>query len=158
MQSDPIRPRACTHDALRRLMRRLSQHYDARLRPLGLKTTQYSLLAHTAWLGPVRPVDLAEAMGLEASTLTRNLKPLVQAGWVVLGAGADARSRLVSLTDAGRAKLAEARGPWREAQAALAGLLGVERVAALHALADESLALLPHESREPTEPPDRSDR
>lgn len=152
----PVRPKACTHDTLRRLMRRLSQHYDARLRPLGLKTTQYSLLARTAWLGPVRPVDLAEAMGLEASTLTRNLKPLVQAGWVTLGPGADARSRLVSLTDAGRVKLAEARGPWREAQAALADLLGTERVAALHALAEESLALLPHEPHEPTDPSDRS--
>ncbi|HJV70630.1 MarR family winged helix-turn-helix transcriptional regulator [Ideonella sp.] len=154
----PVRPRACTHDTLRRLMRRLSQHYDARLRPLGLKTTQYSLLARTAWLGPVRPVDLAEAMGLEASTLTRNLKPLVQAGWVALGPGADARSRLVSLTEAGRAKLAEARGPWREAQSALADLLGTERVAALHTLVDESLALLPHEPHEPTEQPDRSHR
>jgi DNA-binding MarR family transcriptional regulator len=133
----------CTHDALRRLMRRLSTHYDARLRPIGLKTTQYSLLARVGWLGPVRPVDLAEAMGLDASTLTRNLKPLAQAGWLLQAAGPDARSRLVSLTDEGRAKLAEARVLWRQAQASLNEMLGKDRVAALHAMVDESLDLLP---------------
>jgi DNA-binding MarR family transcriptional regulator len=139
------RPKSCTHDKLRQLMRRLSVHYDTRLRPVGLKTTQFSLLARLAWLGPVRPVDLAEAMGVDASTLTRNLKVLAQAGWLIQAPGADARSRLLSLTDAGRAKLAEARGPWREAQAALAERLGAERLTALHALIDESLARLPHD-------------
>jgi len=127
-------------------MRRLSSHYDARLRAVGLKTTQYSLLARVGWLGPVRPVDLAEAMGLDASTLTRNLKPLVQAGWAVQAPGADARSRLVSLTDEGRAKLAEARVLWRQAQSSLNDMLGAGRVAALHALVEESLALLPHQA------------
>ena len=139
----PSRPKECTHDKLRRLMRRLSVHYDARLRQVGLKTTQFSLLARVGYLGPIRPADLAEAMGLDASTLTRNLKPLVQSGWAEVRSGADARSRLVSLTEPGRAKLREARLPWREAQSALAAQLGADRVAALHALIDESLALLP---------------
>jgi DNA-binding MarR family transcriptional regulator len=137
------KPRDCTHDKLRRLMRRLSSHYDARLRQVGLKTTQFSLLARVGYLGPIRPADLAEAMGLDASTLTRNLKPLVQAGWAEVGAGADARSRLVSLTEPGRDKLREARTHWREAQTTLSEQLGADRVAALHALIDESLALLP---------------
>jgi DNA-binding MarR family transcriptional regulator len=147
--NSPARPRGCTHDKLRRLMRRLSQHYDARLRPVGLKTTQYSLLGRAVLLGPVRPVDLAEAMGLDASTLTRNLKPLIAAGWISLDPGPDARSRLVSATDAGRQKMADARAHWREAQTALASHLGVDRVTALHALIDESLALLPHADDEP---------
>src|SRR6185295_10964787 len=132
----------------RRLMRRLSSHYDARLRAVGLKTTQYSLLSRVVWLGPVRPVDLAEAMGVDASTLTRNLKPLIAAGWVTLDAGPDARSRLVSATDAGRQKRTEARAHWHEAQTALNDQLGAERVVALHALLDESLALLPHVEEE----------
>jgi DNA-binding MarR family transcriptional regulator len=84
-------------------------------------------------------------MGLDASTLTRNLKPLAQAGWLVQAAGPDARSRLVSLTDEGRAKLAEARVLWRQAQSSLNEMLGADRVAALHAMVDESLQLLPHE-------------
>jgi DNA-binding MarR family transcriptional regulator len=126
-------------------MRRLAVHYDARLRGVGLKTTQYSLLARVGWLGPIRPVDLAGAMGLDASTLTRNLKPLAEAGWLTQAAGPDARSRLVSLTDAGRDKLAQARPHWREAQNALAEQLGAQRIATLHALVDDSLALLPIE-------------
>lgn len=144
------RPKDCTHDKLRRLMRRLSQHYDNRLRPVGLKTTQYSLLARVVSLGPIRPVDLAEAMGVDASTLTRNLKPLADVGWLVQAPGPDARSRLISATDAGRAKLADARVPWRAAQSALADTLGVDRVAALHALVDDCLALLPHDAHDTT--------
>jgi DNA-binding MarR family transcriptional regulator len=147
MQSEPpdIRQpaRGCTHDKLRRLMRRLAAHYDARLRAVGLKTTQYSLLARVVHLGPVRPVDLAAAMGLDASTLTRNLRPLIDAGWVEQTAGPDARSRLVNPTQAGREKLSEARLHWRAAQAALNNQIGPDRVAGLHALIDESLALLP---------------
>ncbi len=93
-------------------------------------------------LGPLRPVDLARAMNIEASTLTRNLKPMVAAGWLTQTEGPDARSRLISITDAGRAKRAEAQSHWREAQEGLNELLGVDRVLALHALLDESLEIL----------------
>ena len=143
MPEAPARkPRDCTHDKLRRLMRRLAAHYDARLRAAGLKTTQYSLLARVVYLGPVRPGALALAMGVDASTLTRNLRPLVDAGWVTLEAGADARSRLVHITDAGRDKRAQAQRCWKVAQLSLNDTLGAERVNALHALVDDSLALL----------------
>ena len=132
----------CTHFKLRRLVRRVTQHYDLELAKSGLKTTQYSLLTHVARLQPVRPVDLAQAMMLDASTLTRNLRPLLAAGWLRLDAGADARSRLVTITAAGRAKRAEAQRHWKAAQQELNRRLGAERVGALHALADESLERL----------------
>ena len=135
-------PQGCTNFKLRQLMRRVAQHYDAEMAQCGLKTTQYSLLSHVLKLGPTRPSDLAAAMKMDASTLTRNLRPLVDAGWVTLEAGADARSRLVHITDAGRDKRAEAKNCWKVAQLALNDSLGLERVAALHALVDASLALL----------------
>ncbi len=135
-------PRGCTNFKLRQLMRRVSQHYDLELGKSGLKTTQYSLLSHVARLGPIRPGDLAQAMTMDASTLTRNLKPLIGAGWLALEAGADGRSRLVSITDAGRDKRAEAQRRWKAAQEGLNRTLGAERVLALHALLDESLELL----------------
>lgn len=138
----PTQPQGCTNFKLRQLMRRVSQHYDAEMARCGLKTTQYSLLSHVLKLGPIRPGDLAAAMTMDASTLTRNLRPLVDAGWVALEAGPDARSRLVHITDAGRAKRAEAQRRWKVAQLALNDTLGVERVAALHALLDDALALL----------------
>lgn len=136
------RPQGCTNFKLRQLMRRVATHYDAEMAQCGLKTTQYSLLSHVLKLGPIRPGDLAVAMKMDASTLTRNLRPLVDAGWVTLEAGADARSRLVHITDAGRDKRAQAQRHWKAAQLALNETLGVERVMALHALVDDSLALL----------------
>jgi DNA-binding MarR family transcriptional regulator len=132
----------CTNFKLRQLVRRVSQRYDAEVGKAGLKTTQYSLLSHVLRLGPVRPGDLASAMTMDASTLTRNLKPMLAAGWLQMSAGADGRSRLVHITDAGRDKRAEAQRYWKAAQEGLNQLLGVERVRAIHALVDESLVLL----------------
>lgn len=138
----PALPQGCTNFKLRQLMRRVAHHYDAEMAKCGLKTTQYSLLSHVLKLGPIRPGELAAAMKMDASTLTRNLRPLVDAGWATLEAGPDARSRLVHITEAGRAKRAEAQRRWKAAQLALNDALGVARVAALHALVDDALALL----------------
>ena len=137
-----IKPLGCTSFKVRQLMRRISQHYDAEVAHSGLKTTQYSLLSHVLNLGPLRPVDLAAAMKMTASTLSRNLQPLIAAGWLEMGAGADARSRLVHITEAGVVKRREAQKHWKVAQHKLNDLLGIERVAALHALVDDALALL----------------
>ena len=141
---DPGRgkPLGCSNFKLRQILRRVAQLYDLELAKAGLKTTQYSLLSHVLKLGPIRPGDLAHAMTMDASTLTRNLKPLIVAGWVDLGSGTDGRSRLVSITDAGRDKRAEAQRHWRAAQETLNQRLGAERVLALHALIDDSLELL----------------
>ena len=95
-----------------------------------------------AKLGPIRPVDLAREMKVQASTLTRNLRPLIDAGWLELGPGADARSRLVSVTDAGREKRQEAQRRWRVAQEGINQTLGPRRVVQLHALIDECMGLL----------------
>lgn len=135
-------PRGCTNLKLRQLTRRVSQHYDQRMAAVGLKTTQYSLLSHIDRLGPVRPGELADAMEMDASTLTRNLQPLQAQGWAVIGPGADGRSRQVSLTDAGRAKRADAQRVWKAAQLALNERLGLASVAALHALIDTAMASL----------------
>jgi len=141
-------PRGCTNLKLRQLTRRVSRGYDALVGATGLKNTQYSLLSHVMLLGPVRPTDLAAAMQLEASTLTRNMQPLVALGLLELGPGEDARSRLVSVTAAGRAKRVEAQRAWKQAQLALNDRLGEERVTKLHALIDECLALLEGEPEE----------
>lgn len=136
------RPRGCTNLKLRQLMRRVAQRYDAEVGQVGLKGTQYSLLSYVVKLGPIRPVDLAAAMNVDASTLSRNLQPLVAAGWVTLEAGADARSRLVRATDAGRDKRVEAQRRWRVAQEGLNAALGPQRVIALHALIDDAMQAL----------------
>ncbi|MDQ0085537.1 DNA-binding MarR family transcriptional regulator [Variovorax boronicumulans] len=138
----PTKPRGCTSFKVRQLSRRLSQFYDAEVSKSGLKTTQYSLLSNLARLGPSRPVDLAGELKMTASTLSRNLQPLIVAGLVAQTAGADARSRLVHVTPEGEEKRHEALAHWKTAQQKLNALLGVERVLALHLLIDESMELL----------------
>ena len=80
-----------------------------------------------------------------SSTLTRNLQPLVAQGWVEVGPGEDGRSRLVTVTDAGREKRTEAQREWKRAQLSLNDKLGIDRVARLHAQIDECLALMNQE-------------
>ena len=137
--------RGCTNLKLRQLGRRVSQHYDRIVGAVGLKTSQYSLLSHIVTLGPVRPGELAGHMEMDASTLTRNLQPLVAQGWVEVGPGEDGRSRLVTVTDAGREKRTEAQREWKRAQLSLNDKLGIDRVARLHAQIDECLALMNQE-------------
>ncbi|WP_332825154.1 MarR family winged helix-turn-helix transcriptional regulator [Ramlibacter sp.] len=137
-----VKPQGCTNLKLRQLMRRVAQLYDAEVGKTGLRGTQYSLLSYAVKLGPVRPVDLARAMKVDASTLTRNLRPLIAAGLLVQEAGPDGRSRHVRATEAGREKRVEAQRRWRVAQEALNQRLGVQRVVALHALLDECQDLL----------------
>ena len=134
-----IQPQGCTNLKLRQLGRIVTRHYDQFFAEVGLKITQYSLLSHVVKQGPLRPGDLAKRMQMDASTLTRNLQPLAAMGLVTIGAGADARSRLVVATELGASKQAQAQQAWKSAQLALNKQLGAERVAALHALLDSCI-------------------
>lgn len=137
-----IRPQGCTNLKLRQLTRMVTRHYDRHVSEAGLKNTQYALLSYVVGLGPIRPSDLAKLMYMDASTLTRNMQPLVAHGWLKIGAGNDARSRLVEATEAGRTKRVEGESAWKKAQRALNKRLGIENVAALHELLDICVACL----------------
>ncbi|MBL8311481.1 MAG: winged helix-turn-helix transcriptional regulator [Burkholderiales bacterium] len=143
-------PRGCTNFKLRQLLRRVSLVYDHAMAECGLKITQYSLLTHVDRLGPITQADLARAMAMDSSTLSRNLKPLQSAGWIAVRAGGDARSNALALTAAGRSKRGEAQALWKKAQLQLNETVGVDDVIALHALIDrmsEALANNTHDNR-----------
>ena len=106
-----------------------------------MKTTQYSLL-RTIALESLPMAELARRLSTERTTLTRNLKPLIDAGWVRLEAGADTRQRIVAITPAGRAAIAAARAAWRRAQTALEVALGRANVEELQRNAEHALATL----------------
>lgn len=142
MDAQTARPRGCTNFKLHQLLRSVARQYDAELAKAGLKGTQYSLLSHIDAFGPVMPKTLAQKMRMDASTLTRNLKVLIDEGWVVQLRGTDARSRLVELTPAGQAKRELAKPYWKRAQTQLNDRLGPERVAALHLLMDDAIERL----------------
>lgn len=125
----------CTCFKLRKLTRAVSRLYDQHLAEAGLKSTQYVLLKLIAF--EAMPVALlAERFGAERTTITRNVKPLIEAGWVTLEAGADSRQRIVTISAAGRAKAKEAYRAWRAAQNAVDALLGEDGVTALHGQID----------------------
>lgn len=135
-------PQGCTNFKLRQLGRIVTRHYDRYLASAGLKNTQYTLLTHVVKLGPIRPIDLARRMQMDASTLTRNLQPMIAQGWLKVCAGNDARSRLLIATAEGQEKRKLGQHAWKKAQLALNDLLGTHRVSALHALLDASIEAL----------------
>jgi DNA-binding MarR family transcriptional regulator len=107
----------CNCNALRQASRRVTQLYDRVLAPSGLRVTQYALLAEVERLGPIAVLPLAEAMVMDRATLGHNIRPLEAAGYLSVSVGKDRRSRVVSLTDAGRKILTETHPLWRQAQA-----------------------------------------
>jgi DNA-binding MarR family transcriptional regulator len=140
--TDPSeRSPGCTCFCLRKLTRTVSRLYDQHLAAAGLKTTQYSLLKNIAH--EALPVaELAARLSIERTTLTRNLKPLVEAGWVTLEPGADSRQRIATITPGGQETIKAANHAWREAQTELEQTLGMPSVRILHRLADAALVQL----------------
>jgi DNA-binding MarR family transcriptional regulator len=109
-------PTPCLCNALRQASRAVSRIYDEELRGMGQRATQYSLFCHLRRAGEVRQRDLDGLTSLDETTLTRNLRPLIASGWVAIGTGEDRREKLVRLTEAGAAKLRQARPAWERAQ------------------------------------------
>jgi DNA-binding MarR family transcriptional regulator len=123
----------CNCDAIRQAARRVTRLYDQALAPFGLRITQYPVLSWLASLGPMTMHVLAERMVMDRATLGHNLRPLEVQGFVTLTLGEDRRTRVVTLTDAGRRKLREARPAWRAAQAVFEAAFGRDDSASLRA-------------------------
>lgn len=132
----------CTCSKLRRLTRRVTAVYDRALSAAQMRVTQYSLLSNLRGLAGVPMSQLAEMLDMDRTTLTRNLKPLLDAGWVEVHAGAeDARVRLVRITSAGEAQWGAARMYWRRAQDEVNATIGMENLSGLHSMLDTYLPL-----------------
>ncbi len=145
--SEPISPTYCTCLALRRATRRVTQIYDTHMKPVGLRITQFAVLGQLAGAPDSAPMQmsitaLARRLGLDRSTLGRNLRPLIKAGLVVMEGGEDRRAHTLSLTDAGRALLEKAIPFWRDAQRQVSEKLGRDKTRALRAALDETTAIL----------------
>ena len=113
----------CLCFALRQASRAVSRLYDEELRGVGLRVTQYSLLQSLRRSGELRQRDLAERTLHDETSLTRGLRPLVEAGWVAVRAGDDRREKWFRITADGEAKLVAARPAWERAQARIQTLL-----------------------------------
>jgi DNA-binding MarR family transcriptional regulator len=116
--------RSCLCFAVRRAARTVTQHYDRALRGTGLRATQFNMLTALAEAGPLSMASLAEFMGMDRTSLTRNLQPPARRKWLKVSASEDDRRvRMVEITPAGRAMLRRAVPAWRKAQASAEAIL-----------------------------------
>ncbi|HTA40109.1 MAG TPA: MarR family winged helix-turn-helix transcriptional regulator [Candidatus Acidoferrales bacterium] len=130
----------CLCLASRRASRAITRAFDRELRPHGIRATQFSILTMLMGYGPTTIGDLAEALGIERTTLTRNLAVVEERGWVKIGIGdTDARSRIVTATPKARRAITAALPAWQRAQAAAGEAIGPSGLAALHALSGAPL-------------------
>jgi DNA-binding MarR family transcriptional regulator len=125
----------CTCGSLRKASRRISQFYDSALAPLGMKSTQYSILAEierASAVGPVTMCELAAALVMDRSTLGHNLRPLQRDKLLTLRLGQrDRRERYVEMTKQGKATLQRARRAWQLAEGRFEKVFGKEEAAEL---------------------------
>jgi DNA-binding MarR family transcriptional regulator len=140
----------CTCLRLRRTTRNVTQLYDHLLQPAGLTANQFGLLARL-YAASLQKSDgmsigvMAESIGMDPTTLNRNLKPLEALDWVkVVPDPSDARVRIVQMTDQGQRTLLKAIPLWRQAQARLRKSLGLQAVTDLNELLDRSAVDLMH--------------
>jgi DNA-binding MarR family transcriptional regulator len=128
-QMDPYAMRYCACANIRRADRLVRQFYDQILEPSGLLITQFTLLRNLMTMtSPVTVQRLAEVLGMDRTTLTRNLEVLLRQEWVRVEEGPDRRTRLVSLTKQGIEIYERALPYWRNAQAQIVEKLGAQRL------------------------------
>jgi DNA-binding MarR family transcriptional regulator len=132
LHAPELGPCACSQ--VRRLARKVSSLYDTLLSPEGLTITQYSLLANIELFGQLSHTVLADKVGMERTTLTRNLRPLTRAKWVAAATGKDRRQHMLQLTAAGRRKLLRSLPLWEEAQRQFLSQIGTESLQELRTL------------------------
>jgi DNA-binding MarR family transcriptional regulator len=122
---DFIACRQCLCTAARRRSRELTRAFEKAMRGAGVRGTQFTLLATLVQTGPLPTTRLADFLGLERTTLTRNLRPLIRAGLVRIDEGEDRRVHKVAITPAGEQAARRAFPFWKKAQdAALAAGAG----------------------------------
>jgi DNA-binding MarR family transcriptional regulator len=115
---------SCVCFNLRRAARAVTSVFESVLRPSGLHITQFTMLVVLRLRGTAPLNEVAELMGMDRTTLTRNLVPLESRGLVSTEQGNDRRTRLITLTPAGQSALSAALPLWTEAQAQAVSALG----------------------------------
>lgn len=128
MSSTLLDPSHCVSNNLHKTARAVSRVYAEEMRPAGLARSQFAILGTLERGGAMALSELADHLYMERTTLTRNLKPLEQAGLVRRRTSdSDGRVRLIEITPPGTRKLAGARRYWRKAQARLLNLFGEQQ-------------------------------
>ena len=123
--------RECTAAKLRRASRSVANAFDDAVRPAGIRSTQFSLLVTIHLGGEMSLTSLASKVGLDRTTLTRNIRPLLRERLVREVPGKDRRLRVLALTDAGEKLTRRTLPLWEVAQRAVVEGMGEKRWAGL---------------------------
>lgn len=145
--------RECIAVRTRLLNRLVTGVCDAGLRPFGVKVATVNVLCAIATSGPITPTDLAAALVLDKSTLSRDMAKLLENGWAETQPGDDARSHLLVATPAGVAFLELIHPIWADAQKRLIKRLGPVLVAAMSETVNDIWAEMESGERRDVSPP-----
>ena len=107
---------SCTCSELRRAARAVTLLYDNAFKSSGLLSTQLGVLQTIHKSDSIRITDLAKELGMDRTTLTRNLSVLERQGFIKISSGKDNRTRIVAITSKGRTTVAKAIPLWNEVQ------------------------------------------
>lgn len=132
LQGTKLGPCACA--VVRRAARKLTSLYDTALAPADITITQYSLLANIGRAGQLSHTVLADKLGMDRTTLTRNLHSLIGARWVAVASGEDRRQRLLKLTAAGKKKVDRSLPLWEKIQRRFIAEIGMQAFEELRTL------------------------
>lgn len=137
-QTAKLGVRDCNCAALRRAARRISNFYDSELAPIGLRATQFAILALVNEMEQASVNNVAEKLGLDRTTAGKNLRPLEKAGFISVSPSKnDARQHVISLTKTGYATLKQAVPLWRRAQGRFEAANGTAKAAQLRTMLRE---------------------
>ena len=132
---------SCACAAIRQASRQVTQLYDQALAPFGLRLSQYQVLARLQRSGPRAMAAFAADLGMDRTTLARNLQPLERDGLLRLEPDPDdGRKRRLVVTAAGARRVERAREGWKQAQQRFEKAFGKERTGQLMQLL-QSLSL-----------------
>jgi DNA-binding MarR family transcriptional regulator len=113
---EPLVQLPCACASMRRATRAVTRLYDRELRETGLRSTQFTLLQALQIASKLTQGELGDLLSIDTTTLTRSLRPLLDAGWVKSERGKDRRERYLQLTTSGVRKYQDALSAWRRAQ------------------------------------------
>jgi DNA-binding MarR family transcriptional regulator len=137
--TDYMAAAGCFCLASRQAARKITRLYDGVMQKSGMRSTQFTILSQLMLRGELSIGKLAGLLGMERTTLTRNLAPLEQRKWISIKAGDDPRSRMLGITALGRGAVRRGFPFWSQAQAQVGKLLGADGQSALKVLASRSL-------------------
>jgi DNA-binding MarR family transcriptional regulator len=112
----------CHH--VRRTARAITRIFDDALKPLGIQASQFNILAAIAARESGSATEISRLLAMDRTTLRRNLKPLRDAGYVLVTGGAGRRPSTLILTRTGEDLFGQAVGLWQTAQSGVTQRLG----------------------------------